>query len=152
MHSTMRIGLVTGTLVLASIGLSGCSSIVQQRGFLVDQVLVASVQPGLDNKQSVRGTLGQPTLTSQFGDEIWYYVSSRTSQAPFTTPKISDHQVMAITFDESGTVATFERTGMENVVHFSPESDVTPTLGRERGLLEDLFGNIGRVGVPGTGS
>ncbi len=149
MHSTMRIGLVTGTMVLASIGLSGCSSIEQQRGFLVDQVLAASVQPGIDNKESVRGTLGQPTLTSQFGDEIWYYVSSRTAQKPFTTPKIDQHQVMTVTFDEAGNVATFETTGMENVVRLRPNRNETPTLGIERGLLEDLFGNIGQVGVPG---
>ena len=28
---------------------------------------------------------------------------------------------------------------------------MTPTLGRERSFLEDLFGNIGAVGAPGVG-
>ena len=32
-----------------------------------------------------------------------------------------------------------------------PDGDKTPTLGRERGFLEDLFGNIGQVGAAGVG-
>ena len=31
----------------------------------------------------------------------------------------------------------------------SPDGDATPTLGRERSFLEDLFGNIGAVGAAG---
>jgi hypothetical protein len=37
------------------------------------------------------------------------------------------------------------------VVYLDPNGDKTPTLGRERGFLEDLFGNIGQVGGAGLG-
>ena len=147
MHSSLRTVGALGALAL----MAGCSSIENSRGYLVDEVLVAAVQPGLDNRESVTGTLGRPTLTSQFGDEVWYYVSSRTEQAPFTTPDISRHTVLAVHFDEAGNVLTAQRTGMERVVRVDLESDSTPTLGRERGLLEDLFGNIGTVGAAGGG-
>ncbi len=143
MHASLRIIGALGALGLVA----GCSSIENSRGYLVDEILVQSVQPGIDNRQSVEGTLGRPTLTSQYGDPIWYYVSSRTEQAPFTTPKIASHQVLAISFDEAGNVVSAERTGMEQVVRLEPDSDATPTLGIERGLLEDLFGNIGTVGT-----
>lgn len=129
----------------------GCSSITNHRGYLIDNVLVASVQPGLDNQESVRGTLGRPTLTSQFGDPVWYYVSSQTEQGPFTRPDITQHTVLAVRFDDSGTVSAVDRSGMERVVNINPDGDATPTLGRERSFLEDLFGNIGRVGAPGLG-
>ena len=33
--------------------------------------------------------------------------------------------------------------------YLSPDSTETPTLGRERGFFEDLFGNIGAVGAAG---
>lgn len=130
---------------------SGCSTIDNHRGYISDAVLLASVQPGIDNRESVRGTLGQPTLTSQFGDQVWYYVSSRTEQAPFTRPRIADHSVLAVRFDAAGNVASVDRSGIEQVVRLDPESDETPTLGRERGFLEDLFGNIGTVGAAGVG-
>jgi len=56
-----------------------------------------------------------------------------------------------ITFDPKGNVAGVERTGMEKVARINPDGDKTPTLGRERTFLEDLFGNIGQVGAAGTG-
>jgi hypothetical protein len=41
---------------------------------------------------------------------------------------------------------------MEKEVGIEPHRDKTPTLGRETGILEDLFGNIGQVGsLPGGG-
>ena len=130
---------------------SACSSITNHRGYIIDETLVASVAPGLDNKQSVRGTLGEPTMVSEFGDPVWYYISSRTTQAPFTRPRIAEHTVFAVHFDSAGTVTAADRTGMEQVVRLDPESDETPTLGRHRGFLEDLFGNIGTVGAGGLG-
>lgn len=137
-----------GTAIAAlGLVLAGCSSITQHRGYINDEVLIASVQPGLDNQASVRGTLGQPTMVSQFGDPVWYYISSRTEQAPFRQPKIEEHSVLKVQFDEAGNVIETERSGIEQVVRISPDSDETPTLGRERSFLEDLFGNIGTVGT-----
>ena len=141
--ANLRIGCVLAVALTAG----GCASITNHKGYINDEVLVASVQPGLDNRESVRGTLGAPTMMSQFGDPVWYYISSRTEQAPFTRPRIEEHSVLAVRFDPAGNVVSAERTGMENVVRLNPESDETPTLGRERGFLEDLFGNIGTVGT-----
>jgi outer membrane protein assembly factor BamE (lipoprotein component of BamABCDE complex) len=146
-RTTLRLAAAAGLVLLAT----GCSSIQNSRGYLVDNALVAAVQPGVDNRESVRGTLGQPTLISQYGDPVWYYVSSRTKQAPFTRPRIDSHLVLAVHFDPAGNVSNVERSGMEQVVQLDPDNDATPTLGRNRSLLEDLFGNIGTVGAAGVG-
>ena len=143
--------LVAGA-ALAALALAGCSSITNHRGYITDEVLISSVQPGLDNQQSVRGTLGQPTLVSQFGDPVWYYISSRTQQAPFSQPEIDEHTVLAVYFDEAGNVVSTNRSGMEQVAQIDPDGAETPTLGRERGFLEDLFGNIGTVGTGAPGA
>jgi outer membrane protein assembly factor BamE (lipoprotein component of BamABCDE complex) len=138
---------LTGALVL----LAGCSSIVDRRGYMIDETLVQAIQPGIDNRTSVEATLGRPSFSSQFGPPTWYYVSSVTHQKPFTDPRITTHSVLAVTFDGSGNVVAADRTGLEQVVRISPESDETPTLGRERSFLQDLFGNIGQVGAAGMG-
>ena len=142
MDHTARIATIEALATLAS----GCAAISDHRGYISDASLVSAIQPGLDNKESVEGTLGRPSFTSQFGDERWYYVSSTTRQRPFTTPKIRIHGVLAIQFDEGGNVVTAERSGLERVAYLDPDGDETPTLGKERGFLEDLFGNIGQVG------
>jgi outer membrane protein assembly factor BamE (lipoprotein component of BamABCDE complex) len=153
MPKSMRPGIF-GIAVLAgaAAALGGCSSIRDHRGFISDPVLTGAIQPGLDNQTSVERTLGHPTFTSQFGTPVWYYVSSTTKQAPFGRPRIETHSVLAVHFDEAGNVSSTERSGMEQVARIDPDGDETPTLGRERGFLEDLFGNIGQVGVPGAGS
>lgn len=147
MAGVLRIGVVLGAAVL----MAGCSSIVNHKGYLADEVILQSVQPGVDNRDSVQRALGQPSFQSQFGEPVWYYVSSTTGQRPFTTPRITEHTVLAIRFDAAGNVIAAERSGLEQVARISPEGDETPTLGRERSFLEDLFGNIGQVGAAGIG-
>jgi len=146
-----NMGVRVSGAILALVMVSGCASITDHRGYLMDETLVASVLPGVDNRESVRGTLGQPTLTSQFGDPVWYYISSQTEQAPFNTPDIDQHNVLEVKFDAAGNVVSAERTGIERIARIDPDGDKTPTLGRERGFFDDLFGNIGRVGAGGLG-
>ncbi len=138
-------------LVLAA-GLSGCASIKDHRGYLVDGPLLDSILPGVDNQASVERTLGRPTFISEYGRKDWYYVSTNTRQAAFGRPRANDQLLIKVIFDDKGNVAAIERTGMERVVRLDPDSDATPTLGRERTFLEDLFGNIGTVGAAGAGA
>lgn len=145
--------LVIGGTVLAAglVALSGCSSIKDHRGYMIDPALVDSVQPGIDNRLSVERTLGRPTFVAQFGEPVWYYVSIMTKQAAFTRPRTYEETVLKVHFDAAGNVSRVERTGLEKVVRLDPDGHKTPTLGRHRGFLEDLFGNIGTVGAPGMG-
>ena len=129
----------------------GCASIKDHRGYLVDKALVDSVQPGIDNQTSVERSLGRPTFVSQFGEPVWYYVSVDTRQAAFTRPRTKDQMILRVRFDAKGNVANVDTLGMEHVVNLDPDGHHTPTLGRERTFLEDLFGNIGTVGAPGAG-
>jgi len=146
--ATVRIGAVLAAATLAA----GCSSISDHRGYIADEALVGSVQPGIDNQESVEGTLGRPTFSSQFGPQTWYYVSSTTHQKPFGRPRIREHSVLAIEFDPAGNVASSSRWGMDKVANVSPDGGKTPTLGKHRGFFEDLFGNIGQVGGFGGGA
>lgn len=143
--------LGVAAIALVGVAVSGCSSIRKSRGYIVDSVLVSSVQPGIDNQRSVEATLGRPTFSSQFGEPTWYYVSSTTGRKPFRKTRIKEHQVLAVKFDKAGNVIAADRTGMDQVVYLSPDGNSTPTLGRERTFLEDLFGNIGTVGQAGLG-
>lgn len=130
---------------------AGCASIRDHRGYLIDAALVDSVQAGVDNKTSVERALGRPTFVSQFGDTSWYYVSQDTRQSAFRRPQTRDQTILRVRFDAAGNVAGVDRAGMERVARLDPDGHKTETLGRNRGFLEDLFGNIGSVGAPGMG-
>ncbi|WP_245638520.1 outer membrane protein assembly factor BamE [Croceicoccus bisphenolivorans] len=149
MGSTALKAALVAVLVPAMLG--GCTSIKDRRGYIADPVLTGAVTPGLDNRESVQGTLGQPSFASQFGDPVWYYVSSTTEQRIFGQPEIEDHKVLKIAFDSAGNVASVTNATIDDVRDINPDGDKTPTLGRHRGFLQDLFGNIGAVGAGGMG-
>lgn len=129
----------------------GCTSIRDHRGYLIDQSLLDSVQPGIDNRLSVEKTLGRPTFESQFGEKDWYYISQTVKTPPFRKPRTAEQTVLRVRFDAANNVVGVDKRGMEQVARLNPDGHVTPTLGRHRSLLEDLFGNIGAVGAGGMG-
>lgn len=132
-------------------GLGGCASIKDHKGYVVDSTLIDSVQPGLDNRDSVVKTLGRPSFVAQFDENTWYYISRNTKQLAFQKPKPTDQVLLAVKFDGAGNVASVSKGGLEKAVKINPIGDKTPTLGRERGFFSELFGNIGRVGAVSQG-
>lgn len=150
MTSTVRLTL----LPLLLLGAAGCNTkqMLNNQGYIADEELVASVQPGVDNKESVEKALGRPTMAAQWDDNVWYYMSRNTKQLAFARPVPRDQRILIVRFGADGTVTAVEKRGMEKVADISPDPDKTPTLGHEASLLEDLFGNLGTVGAaPGAG-
>lgn len=141
---------LSGATLLAQ----GCTQLRGHQGYIGDATLLASVQPGVDNKESVQASLGRPTFTGQFSDSDWYYYARDTKQLAFANPRATDQFVLHVQFDKAGDVIAANRAAMENIVDLNPESDKTPTLGRNTSFFEELFGNIGAVGAggaPGSG-
>jgi outer membrane protein assembly factor BamE (lipoprotein component of BamABCDE complex) len=147
--SFARIGL--GLTLGLTVAAGACAPLRSHQGYIIDADLVNSVQPGVDNRQSVASTLGRPTIASQFGTQDWYYVARDSRNLNFQKPKAKDQIALKISFDPNGTVKSVTRTGVEQIASIDPYGKSTPTLGRKRGFFEDLFGNIGTVGAAGAG-
>lgn len=140
-------------LAIALLGLAsaGCTQLRSHQGYVIDVDLVNSVQPGVDNRQSVLQTLGKPTIAGQFDQGDWYYVARDSRNLAFRNPRPNAQITLQISFDAAGTVTAVKRGGLEQVASIDPYGKTTPTLGRERGFFQDLFGNIGTVGAAGMG-
>ncbi|MDT8759286.1 outer membrane protein assembly factor BamE [Sphingomonas psychrotolerans] len=138
--------------LLVVMGSTACSPIRTHQGYVIDKELVDSVQPGVDTRESVLQTLGRPTLTSQFNQGEWYYVSRDSRNFGYSDPKVREQQTIRVRFDAAGNVASVDRMGKELIASVDPYGKTTPTLGRKRSFFSDLFGNIGTVGAPGTGA
>lgn len=150
----MRLGRQTlvAVAVLAVLASTGaCTRVRGHQGYIVDNTLITGIQPGVDNRDSVEATLGRPTFVGQFDQNDWYYVARSTRQLAFAQPRPTEQTILHIRFDPAGNVRAVDRQGMEKIASISPMGDKTPTLGRNRGFFEELFGNIGAVGAPGMG-
>jgi outer membrane protein assembly factor BamE (lipoprotein component of BamABCDE complex) len=145
----MKRAVLNMATIAAAVLLAACAQTRGHKGVVLDPQLVSSVQPGVDNKDSVEKLLGRPSFTGQFTPNDWYYVSRDVSQVAFRNPRVIRQTVMIVRFDPKGNVASVHHTGRELVMNVSPTGKSTPTLGRKRSFFEELFGNIGSVGAPG---
>lgn len=141
--------LLAAAVLGAALVAGACTPVRTHQGYIVDADLVNSVQPGVDNRQSVLQTLGHPSFASQFNQGDWYYLSRDSRNFAFRNPRAKDQITLRISFDQNGTVTAIRRTGTEQIASINPEGRTTPTLGRKRGFFQDLFGNIGTVGAVG---
>jgi len=146
------LGKVIGRVMLAGAALAagalgGCSRVRDHKGYVVDAALVASVQPGIDNRDSVSKVLGRASFESEWDNGgTWYYLSRDTRQLAFSTPHPVRQLLLAVRFAPDGNVASVQRTGLETIRDVRLYGKTTPTLGRTRGFFKELFGNIGTVG------
>lgn len=138
-------------LALAAVALlSACSPIKGHQGYIADADLVNAIQPGIDNRESVVQTLGHPTLSGSFTNDTWYYIARSTRNLAFNNPKPDSQSTIIVKFGPDGTVTSVDRSDESQIASVEPYGKTTPTLGRHDGFFEDLFGNIGTVGAPGT--
>ena len=138
-----------GYAVALGLGLSlaGCSSTVTRHGHLFQENDLQQVQPGMSQEQ-VKLTLGSPTTTSTAGNaNAFYYMSSTMKQSSFMTPSETDRQVVAIYFNQVGTVERVANYGMKDGKVFDTISRTTPSANQnDDGILKQLFRNLGQKG------
>jgi outer membrane protein assembly factor BamE (lipoprotein component of BamABCDE complex) len=119
-----------------------CAPTVQVHGYVPPQADVARIRPGVDDAASVEKLLGMPSSAGVLRDSAWYYVQSTVENYTYHAPKVVDRTVLAINFDNRGTVRDVKRYGLADGRIINLETRTTETGGRELGVLEQLFGNI----------
>ena len=124
---------------------AACTPIYTNHGYIPNEDDLALVQVGLDTRETVAATVGQPAASGLLGDEAWYYVQSRFKTVGMSAKTEIDRQVVAISFDPNGTVANIERFGLDQGRIVPISRRVTTTNIRGRGVLAQIFGNIGKL-------
>src|SRR5436853_1550990 len=140
--------------------LMGCVPVENQRGYVPDMQAVASIQVGMDTKDTVSKKLGDPSTSATFGTDVWYYISAHVEQNAFFAPHATDRTILAVEFAKDGKVADVHKYSLADgrVVDFV--SRETPTRGREMTLLQQIFNAVpGQIGqsaptepIPGGGA
>lgn len=147
---TLRATLMAGVLGL-SVLLGGCQSKIVQHGNVPDEEQVVQIQPGQDDKNRVEQLLGSPSTTGSFGEDVWYYVSKRTSQTAFFDPDTIDQGVLAIAFDGQGIVQDLKVYDQADGRLVAMVDRTTPTHGNELTLIQQFLGNLGRFSPDSDG-
>ena len=129
----------------AVLGAAACAPTYTTHGFTPQMAALDSVSAGLDTRSSVLAKLGRPSASGSFDSDSWYYVASKMERNMFYAPKVVERTVVAIRFDEAGLVQSVDRFGLEDGKVIDLRTETTPTYGRELTVLQQIFGNVGRV-------
>jgi outer membrane protein assembly factor BamE (lipoprotein component of BamABCDE complex) len=131
-------------LVLVS---ASCSPIVENRGYVFDEKLLDQIKVNETISNDVMDILGSPSTTSAIDASTWYYIYSKAETVAFYHPTVTDRRVLAVSFNDDNKVNNLKYYGLEEGKIISYVDRTTPTRGRELTVLQQLFGNLGRLGA-----
>ena len=140
--ATLSVVAVALSLGLA---LAACESQISVRGAIPDREEVAEIQPGLDTKEDILNRFGSPSTVSTFLDNTWYYMGQQVEQFAFYAPNVTDRGILVVEFDDTGVVGDTQYYTLEDGRPVEPVSRVTPTEGKDLTILQQIFGNFGRL-------
>ena len=140
---------------------SACTPIRGYHGYVADEIQPSAIEIGVDTRSTVMAKLGSPSTTGMFSagepittdmndDPSWVYVTFTNEQIAYLRPQVASRTVTVIRFDDQDLVSSVEVRGLEDGQEIRYASRETPTRGRELGLLEQIFGTVGRVALPNT--
>jgi outer membrane protein assembly factor BamE (lipoprotein component of BamABCDE complex) len=139
--------LVILTVTMALGVTVACTPRVDIRGNRPDLERVAEITPGEHSRELVEEILGSPSIKSSFGQETWFYVSSKTETVVFLEPEVKERLVLSIRFDDEGVVKFINQLGLEDGHKIELVERISPTVGNELTLMDQIFGNFGRFSV-----
>ncbi|HEX6001814.1 MAG TPA: outer membrane protein assembly factor BamE [Hyphomicrobiaceae bacterium] len=135
--------------VLLSLGLGlglallGCSETIIKHGHQFQENDLQSITSGMSQEQ-VRTTLGTPTTTATVGGgSAYYYISSTTGQTAFFKEVEKDRKVLAVYFNQLGSVDRVAHYGIKDGKVFNFAKQKTSTPSRDEGIIKALFRNLG---------
>ncbi|MEM9551886.1 MAG: outer membrane protein assembly factor BamE [Pseudomonadota bacterium] len=135
-----RLALLFSVLVT-----TGCVATYRNHGYVPTEEDLSEIVVGVDTRETVVETVGQPSSLGLLEESGYYYVSSRVRYYGPREPQIVDRQLVAITFDNSGVVQNIERLGLEDGQVVTLQRRVTNAAVEENTFLRQLFGNFGNI-------
>ena len=148
MSLTIRVFKATGRnlrlgaaiAVISTVALAGCNtSEVFHQGYVVDQTALELTPVG-SSREQVLLSLGTPSTTATFDNEVFYYISQkRTRPVMFMKQKLVDQTVLAVYFDEEGTVKQIANYTLQDGRVFDMISRTTPTGGVDKSFLAQVM-------------
>jgi outer membrane protein assembly factor BamE (lipoprotein component of BamABCDE complex) len=137
-----------GAAVAFGLIVASCTPTVQTHGYRLDPELLAQVEPGRTTREEVLQLLGSPSSVATFDHSTWYYITQRTERISFYQDEVVAQDVVAIRFNDQGTVEDLGFRGIDDAKEVELVERETPTSGNELSAIEQFIGNIGRFNLP----
>ena len=143
--ATTRRRLIALTLALPlAAATAGCTRMYRNHGYVPTDDELAMVVVGQTSQAELEGLIGRPGAQGLLTGSDWYYVGSRWERYGLNPPREIECHVVAISFDQAGTVTNVQRFGLEQGRIVVLSQRVTDTGVSSASVLRQLFARIGR--------
>lgn len=131
---------------IACLALLTAACVKEERiaGNIFNEKTVEQLKTGESTRADVERVMGSPSSKSDFGDETWLYINSTLENHAFLPTKTASRNVVAVAFDDTGTVNDIRRYTEQDGKVIEISSDKTPTEGRKLNAIQQLLGNVGK--------
>lgn len=131
--------------VCVAASLSACVAEFRNHGFIPPEGELEQFIVGEATKDTIEAAFGKPQASGLLEASGWYYVRSQFRHYGAFEPKEINRQVLAISFDESGTVSNIERFGLEDGKVITLSRRVTQTNVQGITFISQLLGSVGNL-------
>jgi len=132
------------TLVAVAVGtLAACSAVYRNHGYTPTPDELNEIKVGVDTRDSVIEAVGAPSSGGVLDESGLYYVATRMRHYGPRAPQIVSRELVAISFNQSGTVKNVERFGLEDGRVITLQRRVTTSSVESSTFLRQLLGNLG---------
>lgn len=131
-------------LAMAVSALSACATQYRSHGYVPTEEDLQEIVVGVDTRASVAESVGTPSAGGVLNESGYYYMRSRVRHFAYQAPKVTERQLVAISFDRRGVVANVERFTLEDGQVVPLSRRVTSSGLGDVNFLRQLMSNIGR--------
>ncbi len=135
-------------IVVAALGLASlvaCTAIYRNHGYVPTDEDLNQLVVGVDSRATVDDVIGAPSAAGVLGEGDYYYVRSRMKHFGMLRPEVVERRVLAISFDQSDTIANIETFSLRdgNIVPLTRR--VTDSSVTGKGMLRQILDNFGNI-------
>nr|WP_246413757.1 outer membrane protein assembly factor BamE [Martelella radicis] len=113
------------------------------QGYVIDDERLQLVKEGSSREQVVL-TLGEPSTTATFDNEVFFYISQRKERRfEFQKPRLVDQEILAVYLNGNGRVDRLARYTMQDGQVVDMVSDTTPTGGKDITFIQQILQGTG---------
>jgi len=122
---------------------NNCIKTIHVSGHLFEEEEMKALEKA-KSKQDIEVLLGSPTATSSFGQETWYYITTKKETIAFLPDTILEQNIVAISFKQDNLIDKVSRYNEEDAQRPKLISEYTITKGTDTTTTQQLLGNVGR--------
>ncbi|HKL45403.1 MAG TPA: outer membrane protein assembly factor BamE [Roseovarius sp.] len=137
---------LSGALAAMSLlAVAACSASYQNHGYIPPEEDLQQLVVGVDTRASVDDVVGPPTMGGVLEGGDYYYVRSQIREFGMFRPQVVERQVLAISFNETDTIANIERFGLEDGRVVPLSRRVTDNSVVNNNFIRQMISNIGNI-------